>query len=113
MDSAAIRGLYGLFSDKIKKDFKAKKLEEYGQIFFNVHGADSLAFVELLEDVYKRQVMPSFIFSDYGDFLRSGANTGLEDDKNPDNVNFNKMCIRDRGRGTFVESALTHTGHAQ
>lgn len=49
MDSAAIRGLYGLFSDKIKKDFKAKKLEEYGQIFFNVHGADSLAFVELLD----------------------------------------------------------------
>lgn len=43
VDSAAIRGLYGLFSDKIKKDFKAKKLEEYGQIFFNVHGADSLA----------------------------------------------------------------------
>ena len=49
VDSAAIRGLYGLFSDKIKKDFKAKKLEEYGQIFFNVHGADSLAFVELLD----------------------------------------------------------------
>ena len=38
-----------MFSDKIKKDFKAKKLEEYGQIFFNVHGADSLAFVELLD----------------------------------------------------------------
>lgn len=49
VDSTAIRGLYGLFSDKIKKDFKAKKLEEYGQIFFNVHGADSLAFVELLD----------------------------------------------------------------
>ena len=49
VDSAAIRGLYGLFSDKIKKDFKAKKLEEYGQIFFNVHGADSLAFVDLLD----------------------------------------------------------------
>ena len=27
-------------------------------------------------------VMPSFIFSDYGDFLRTGANTGDEDDKN-------------------------------
>ncbi len=35
VDSAAIRGLYGLFSDKIKKDFKPSKLEEYGQIFFN------------------------------------------------------------------------------
>lgn len=34
-------------------------------------------------------VMPSFIFSDFGDFMRTGANTGLEDDKNLDNVNFN------------------------
>ncbi|MGL4993516.1 MAG: phosphotransferase enzyme family protein [Bacteroidales bacterium] len=34
-------------------------------------------------------LMPSFIFSDYGDFLRTGANTGAEDDKNLDNVNFN------------------------
>ena len=38
-------------------------------------------------------VMPSFIFSDYGDFLRSGANTGLEDDKNLDNVNFNMEIL--------------------
>ena len=49
VDSTAIHGLYGLFTDKVKKEFKAKKLEEYGQIFFNVHGADSLAFVELLD----------------------------------------------------------------
>ena len=48
VDSAAIRGLYGLFSDKIKKDFKAKKLEEYADSSY-VHGADSLAFVELLD----------------------------------------------------------------
>lgn len=34
-------------------------------------------------------VMPSFIFSDFGDFLRSAANTGAEDDKNLDNVDFN------------------------
>lgn len=49
VDSAAIGGLYGLHTDKIKKEFKAKKLEEYGQIFFNVHGAGSPAFVELLD----------------------------------------------------------------
>lgn len=49
VDSTAMHGLYGLFTDKVKKEFKAKKLEEYGQIFFNVHGADSLAFVELLD----------------------------------------------------------------
>ena len=49
IDSTAIHGLYGLFTDKVKKEFKAKALEEYGQIFFDVTGADSLAFVELLD----------------------------------------------------------------
>ncbi|MCC8035195.1 MAG: aminoglycoside phosphotransferase family protein [Rikenellaceae bacterium] len=32
-------------------------------------------------------VMPGFIFSDYGDFMRTAANTGAEDDRNLDNVN--------------------------
>lgn len=49
MDSIAVHGLYGLFTDKQRKEFKAKKLEEYGQIFFDIHGADSTAFVELLD----------------------------------------------------------------
>ena len=49
VDSVAFYGIYGLFTDKVKKDFKVKKLEEYGQIFYNVSGADSLAFVELLD----------------------------------------------------------------
>ena len=34
-------------------------------------------------------VMPSFVFSDYGDFLRSAANTGAEDDPDLDNIHFN------------------------
>jgi len=34
-------------------------------------------------------VMPSFVFSDFGDFLRSAANTGAEDDENLDNIHFN------------------------
>lgn len=49
-------------------------------------------------------VMPSFIFSDYGDFLRSGANTGLEDDKNLDNVNFNMEIFEAFTKG-YLESA--------
>ncbi len=39
-------------------------------------------------------VMPSFIFSDFGDFLRSAANTGAEDDKNLDNVDFNMEIFK-------------------
>ena len=34
-------------------------------------------------------VMPSFVFSDYGDFLRTAANTGAEDDPNLENIDFN------------------------
>ena len=49
-------------------------------------------------------VMPSFVFSDYGDFLRSGANTGLEDDKNLDNVNFNMEIFQAFTKG-YLESA--------
>ena len=49
VDSTAFQGIYGLFTDKVKKEFKVKKPEEYGQIFFDVSGADSLAFVDLLD----------------------------------------------------------------
>lgn len=49
VDSMAFHGLYGLFTDKVRKEFKVKKQEEYGAIFFDVSGADSTAFVELLD----------------------------------------------------------------
>lgn len=49
IDSTAVHGLYGLHTDKVKKDFKIKKPEDYGAIFFNVSGADTPAFVELLD----------------------------------------------------------------
>ena len=49
-------------------------------------------------------VMPSYVFSDYGDFLRSAANTGAEDDRNLDNVRFNLDIFRAFTRG-YLESA--------
>ena len=49
-------------------------------------------------------VMPSFIFSDYGDFLRTGANTGDEDDKDLDRVNFNMDIFRSFTKG-YLEGA--------
>lgn len=39
-------------------------------------------------------VMPSFVFSDYGDFLRTAANTGLEDDPNLDKIDFNMEIFK-------------------
>ena len=49
VDSAAIQGLYGLTTDKMKQEFKVKTLEEYGTILFDIVGADSTSFVELLD----------------------------------------------------------------
>ena len=50
-DSLAFRGLYGLQTDAIKKEFKVKKLEAYSTVYFNLTGLpDSVpAFVELLD----------------------------------------------------------------
>lgn len=49
-------------------------------------------------------VMPSFIFSDFGDFLRTGANTGDEDDKDLDRVNFNMEIFKAFTKG-YLEGA--------
>lgn len=48
VDPAAITGLYGLSNEKIEKLFSIRKLEDYGQVFFNVTGAMPGSFVELL-----------------------------------------------------------------
>ncbi len=48
-------------------------------------------------------VMPSFIFSDYGDFLRTAANTGLEDDPNLNNIDFNMEIYEAFTKG-YLES---------
>ena len=49
-------------------------------------------------------IMPSFIFSDVGDFLRSAANTGKEDDADLNNVQFNMEIFKAFAKG-YIESA--------
>lgn len=49
-------------------------------------------------------VMPSFIFSDYGDFLRTGANLTAEDDPDMSKVGFNFEIFKAFTKG-YLESA--------
>ncbi|MDR1200164.1 MAG: aminoglycoside phosphotransferase family protein [Tannerellaceae bacterium] len=49
-------------------------------------------------------VMPGFVLSDIGDFIRTGANTGAEDDENPDNVNVDMDIFQAYTRG-YMETA--------
>ncbi len=50
-------------------------------------------------------VMPSYIFSDYGDFLRTGANKGDEDDRDLDRVELDMDIFR-----AFTEGYLKGAG---
>ena len=67
-------------------------------MLFSEDGSEVLCVIDL------DTVMPSFVFSDFGDFLRSGANTGLEDDKDLANVNFNMEIFKAFTKG-YLESA--------
>ena len=49
-------------------------------------------------------VMPGFVLSDIGDFIRSGVNTGLEDDENLDNIQVNEEIFESYMKG-YMETA--------
>jgi hypothetical protein len=49
-------------------------------------------------------VMPGFVLSDIGDFIRTGANTGAEDDENLDNISVNMETFKAYARG-YMETA--------
>lgn len=49
-------------------------------------------------------VMPGFVLSDFGDFMRTGANTGAEDDADLDKININLDIFAGYTRG-YAEKA--------
>lgn len=51
-------------------------------------------------------VMPSFVFSDFGDFLRTGANTVAEDDPAIDKVSFRMDIFESFSKG-YLESTAS------
>jgi len=51
VDSAAIRSLYGKWNNGISQSFSIKKEDQYGHLFINIEGLDTVpAFVELLDN---------------------------------------------------------------
>ena len=49
--------------------------------------------------------MPGYVLSDFGDFIRTGANTGAEDDKNLDNVNVDLDIFEGYAKGYLQNAA--------
>lgn len=48
VDSASIYSLYGKWNNSFSQEFKIKKEDEYGHLYINITGADTTAYVELL-----------------------------------------------------------------
>lgn len=51
-------------------------------------------------------VMPGFVFSDFGDFMRTAANAGLEDDPNLDNIHVDLEIFEAYTRGYLKEATF-------
>lgn len=51
-------------------------------------------------------VMPGFVLSDFGDFMRTAANTGLEDDPNLDNIHVNLEIFEAYTRGYMQQATF-------
>jgi Ser/Thr protein kinase RdoA (MazF antagonist) len=67
-------------------------------ILFDEQDGSALCVIDL------DTVMPGFVLSDIGDFIRTGANTGAEDDTNLDNVRVNMDIFKAYTRG-YMETA--------
>ncbi|MBP5290118.1 MAG: aminoglycoside phosphotransferase family protein [Paludibacteraceae bacterium] len=51
-------------------------------------------------------VMPGFVLSDFGDFMRTAANTGLEDDPNLENIHVDLAIFEAYARGYLKEATF-------
>ena len=49
-------------------------------------------------------VMPGFVFSDFGDFMRTAANTAAEDEKNLDNIHVDMQVFEAYTKGYLQEA---------
>ena len=49
VDSCSVKGIYGLWNERMEQSFRIKEQEEYANLFFNITNACDSAFVELLD----------------------------------------------------------------
>jgi Ser/Thr protein kinase RdoA (MazF antagonist) len=84
----------------------AEKLYADGQLSKRVNHCDTKVNNMLFDEqgnpmciVDLDTVMPGFVFSDFGDFIRTAANTGAEDDPNLDNIHVNMEIFQAYAKG--------------
>lgn len=88
-----VAGLVKEIEDRAEEMCKAERLHREGKLPKRTNHCDTKVNNVLFDEndqvlcvVDLDTVMPGFVLSDFGDFIRTGANKGAEDDKNLDNV---------------------------
>lgn len=106
-----VRDLIAAIKERAEEMTKAERLQREGKLKKRICHCDTKVDNILFDKDGKvlcvidlDTVMPNFIFSDFGDYLRSAANTGKEDDPNLDNVNFNIEIFKAFAKG-YLHSA--------
>ncbi|MBO4996184.1 MAG: aminoglycoside phosphotransferase family protein [Muribaculaceae bacterium] len=109
---AEVKPLLDELESRAEEMCKAERLHREGKLPKRICHCDTKVNNMMFDDngeilcvIDLDTVMPSFIFSDYGDFLRTGANTLAEDDPNIDGVEFNMDIFK-----AFTEGYLSSAG---
>ena len=105
-----IRKIIDLISDNAELMCSAEKLHREGKLAKRICHCDTKVNNMLFDEkgnvlcvIDLDTVMPSFIFSDFGDFLRTAANTAAEDEPDTDKINFNMEVFKSFTKG-YLES---------
>jgi Ser/Thr protein kinase RdoA (MazF antagonist) len=93
---AANKAIIKEIEDRAEEMCKANRLNREGKLPKRINHCDTKVNNVLFDDkgqilcvVDLDTVMPGFVLSDFGDFIRTGANTGDEDDADLDKISVN------------------------
>ncbi len=113
MKDKEVANLVKEIEDRAEEMCKAERLHREGKLLKRINHCDTKVNNILFDNedrvlcvVDLDTVMPGYVLSDFGDFIRTGANTGAEDDKNLDNVGVDLAIFEAYTKG-YLEKATT------
>lgn len=107
-----VAGLVKEIEDRAEEMCKAEKLHREGKLPKRINHCDTKVNNILFDNddqvlcvVDLDTVMPGYVLSDFGDFIRTGANTGAEDDRNLDNISVDLDIFEAYAKGYLKNAA--------
>lgn len=107
-----VAGLVEQIEARAEEMCKAERLHREGKLPKRINHCDTKVNNILFDNddqilcvVDLDTVMPGYVLSDFGDFIRTGANTGAEDDKNLNNISVDLDIFEAYAKGYLEKAA--------